>query len=87
MEAGDDDNNNNSIEGENDSCSSTPDMSVESGSSIAQRRDYPPGSAMIASTKEGNEITLRLICRGKVVSSATKEGLVSFSQVIAARVS
>jgi hypothetical protein len=42
-------------------------------------REYPPGSKLLAELRSGSSsgISIRVICGGKVVSEADKNGLVS----------
>lgn len=49
--------------------------------STAQIRDYPPESELIASIPRGDDMSVRIMFRGKVISSATAEELVSFSRL------
>lgn len=73
----DDENEDDSVEDENDSDSSTSEDVVENNHNT-QIRDYPPESELIARTSVGKDISIRLIFRGRVVSGATTEELVSF---------
>ena len=72
-----------SVEDANQFGSSTSGDSIADDSTI-QIRDYPPESELIASTEDGYDMSVRLMFRGKVVSNATTEDLVSFSKVVLA---
>lgn len=48
--------------------------------STAQIRDYPPESELIASIPRGDDMSVRIMFRGKVISSATAEELEEWHQ-------